>query len=114
MKSMRIQVALFFSLLLVMPLGFALRDPTQPVAANVESDSDLAVVVRMIKFSQGEATANVSGKIVRVGDEVNGMKVVAIENHSVLFRTKDNKLVSVPVNHYSINKKIGENHASKK
>jgi hypothetical protein len=95
------------------PIGLALRDPTKPAPA--EDDSDLGdPVVKMIKLSKEQAAANVSGKMVKVGDEINGIKVVAIKRDSVLLRTADNSLLSIPICRYVIEKNTGKTHENKK
>jgi len=93
----------------------ALRDPTQPTdpALSVEKNGDL--VVTMIMLGKGRALAHVSGKTVKVGDEINGVKVVKIEPALVIFRKADNTEFPVPL-HFEVKKNIylGENNESKK
>lgn len=115
---MQTQKELFFSTLLAalicMPqASLALRDPTRPVTADSGADSDL-MAVRMIKFKPGDSVADIGGKIVKVGDEVNGMKVVEIKRDAVSLRGPDNSLVLAPIYPYIINKSTGKSYASKK
>lgn len=115
---MRTQESLFFNVTLAaficaLPASFALRDPTEPQAIDSSGNGNL-MAVKMIKLSPGDATANIGGKVVKVGDEVNGMKVVAIKRDAVSLRATDNSLVLVPIYPYVINKSTGKSHASKK
>jgi len=117
---MSIRANLFFGILVAMfscmlsPVSFALRDPTKPALYDSENDGLGDLVVKMIKLSPGQAVANVSGKMVKVGDEVNGMHVIAIERDAVLLRAADNSLLSIPICHYVIKKSTGKTHENKK
>lgn len=104
--------SLFFGVLIaISSVSFALlHDPTKPALEN----DDSGPVVKMIKLSPGPAIASISGKMVKVGDEINGMKVVAIEHDAVLLRTADNSLLSIPICHYVIEKNTSKNHENKK
>lgn len=90
----------------ILPASFALRDPTQPAltAADLGSEGDLMVTMTMV--SKESATANVNGKMVKVGDEVNGTKVVAIKRNVVVFRTTNNVEFSVPLHRYVAKKNL--------
>jgi hypothetical protein len=107
----------FLGMILILPVvSFALRDPTQPASLTAASKNDGALVVKMIKSSKdnSESIAYVNDKMVKVGDKVNDAEVVAIESNAVLFRTNDNKLLSVSINHYVIKKNIDKSHEDKK
>lgn len=109
---MQLRATLFFGMILIAQVSFALNDPTRPATPGSGSNSDF--VVKMIKFYQGQAVANVSDKVVKVGDEINGAKVIAIEHDNVLFRAADGSLFSVSVNSYVVKKSMGESHESEK
>ncbi|CAL7964125.1 MSHA biogenesis protein MshK [Gammaproteobacteria bacterium] len=119
MQKIPIRINLFFGVLIAIssctlsPISFALRDPTRPVLAEYGNDSG-DPVVKMIKLSSGQAVANINGKMVKVGDEINEMKVVAIERDAVLLRTSDNTLISIPICHSVVEKSTSKNHENKK
>lgn len=103
------------SFCMLSPVSFALRDPTQPEPFDTGDEGDFdSLVVKMIKFNQGQAVANVNDKIVKVGDEINGMKVTAIEHDVVSFRTVDNSVFSIPIWHYVVEKNVDKTHENKK
>ena len=95
--------------------SFALRDPTQPATAAVNLGASSSLVVTMIKISHSQALANVNGKMIKVGDEINGVTVVAIKSDAVSFKAADNTILVVPLHRHIVEKKIkGEIHESKK
>lgn len=123
MKMIRLRIGLFYAVIFVtlwsvFPASFALRDPTQPAltTAGLGNDSDL--VVMMIMVSKGHATANVNGKMVKVGDKINEARVVVIEPTAVTFHTAEKGKFSVPLHRQIVKKNIsnvkGGVHESKK
>jgi len=95
-----------------------LRDPTKPLTAadiNVESNNS-GLAVMMIRLGGDGAAANVNGKMVKVGDEINGARVVAIASTAVEFQAVDKTKFSVPLHSYIIKHNLsqvkGEQHGN--
>jgi MSHA biogenesis protein MshK len=80
-----------------------LRDPTRPegfVDKSTEVRTD-SLELNAIFISSQRKVAVINGQVVKVGDEVSGVKVISIDENSVELEGADNRmtlyLVSTPV-----------------
>lgn len=103
-----------FSLWSLSLFVFALRDPTQPMSAMADTESGSSLTVKMIKVSNGQASAYINDAMVKVGDTIYGMKVEAIEHDVVIFRIANGRVVSLPLYRYIVEKKKVQEHETKK
>jgi hypothetical protein len=59
--------------------------PAQRSAASAPADEgDYAPGLRVVVTGRQRAVASIDGRVVHVGDEVNGMRVVRIDTHGVV------------------------------
>ncbi|WP_075185702.1 hypothetical protein [Teredinibacter haidensis] len=63
-----------------------LRDPTQPLGYTKVSSGEKKLVLQAIYSSADRNEAIINGKLVRVGDLVDGAKIVQIREKSVVYR----------------------------
>lgn len=69
---------------------FALNDPTRPLTfSGYKSYSTRGVTVFLIVVGKNRSLANVNGVLVKVGDEIDGLKVTAINKDAVSFKGKE-------------------------
>ena len=73
----------FAAILLLMSRGFALRDPTQPLGTKKFERSERNAAVSFIVIGKNRRIANINGQLAKAGDEVDGLKVIAIESNTV-------------------------------
>ncbi len=109
MKMIQLRTGLFYLVIFVtlwsvFPESFALRDPTQPALTTADLGNDSDLVVMMIMVGKGRTTANVNGKMVKVGDKINETKVVAIEPNAVTFYTTEKGKFSIPLHRTMVKK----------
>ena len=110
-KNALVKVVLFFIMYTISIISFAFRDPTQPVSPPVAySVDDTGLIVKMIKRSGNHIVADVDGKIVQIGDEIYGMKVMAINQDFVLLETTTKIEIKVPVYKYVVEKRKVKDH----
>ena len=68
-------------------LGSAFRPPGSadaPIDGNAERTEASPAGLRVVVASASRSVASIDGKIVHVGDTVNGMRVTRIDQHGVL------------------------------
>lgn len=99
-------LVIFVTLWSIFPASFALRDPTQPALTTADLGDGSDLVVMMIMVGKGYATANVNGKMVKVGDKINDAKVVVIEPNAVTFYTAEKGKFSVPLHRVVVKENI--------
>lgn len=71
-----------------------LQDPTQPPATPEVSQRG-AMVLNAVMISAGSSLAVINGKIVHLGETINGMKVISIKPGSVDLESPQEKLTIV-------------------
>jgi hypothetical protein len=106
--------ALFFLILLLSNFALAdtvLNDPTKPADQAPSAVNSSGLMVNMIIIGSKNARASVNGKMVKVGEEINGAKVIAIERTAVKFSKADNSEFLVPLHSYIVKE---AKHESKK
>ncbi|MDN3640184.1 hypothetical protein QWY82_15420 [Simiduia curdlanivorans] len=66
-----------------------MSDPTSPLGFNQKSAKAQPFTLNSIFISATQSKAIVNGKLVKVGDWVNGGKILAISDAEVAVETKD-------------------------